>query len=98
MTDSLWGAVEVMLMGSLAASVMQISRRGRDAKFGFGGGADRRSKSNTRESTEDDGFSGGGRGRGGARGGRGAARGGGRGGASRGGSKRPGRGKRMAGK
>lgn len=84
----------------IVRSLSQMSRRGRDAKFGFGGG-DKRSKSNTRESTEDM-FGGGGRGRGGGRGGRGgrggARGGGGRGGGGGGGAKRPGKGKRVAGK
>ncbi|TCD68345.1 rRNA-processing protein and EBNA1-binding protein ebp2 [Steccherinum ochraceum] len=74
-----------------------ISRNARDKKFGFGGGADKRSKQNTRDSTDDFGGRGGsgarggrGRGRGGARGGRGGARG------ARGGAKpnRPGKGRR----
>ncbi|KAJ7184336.1 eukaryotic rRNA processing protein EBP2-domain-containing protein [Mycena filopes] len=56
------------------AAPSKMSRTGRDQKFGFGG-AGKRSKSNTRESTDD--FGGGSsRGRGGARGGRGGARGG----------------------
>ncbi|KAJ7250027.1 eukaryotic rRNA processing protein EBP2-domain-containing protein, partial [Mycena haematopus] len=73
----------------------KISRQSRDQKFGFGG-AGKRSKSNTRESTDDFGGGSGGKrggfggrgGRGGARGGssrgfgRDGARGGGRGGAS----------------
>lgn len=69
----------------------KMSRTARDGKFGYGG-VDRRSKQNTRESTDDFDNSrgrGGGRGgRGGARGGRGASRGasGGRGG-GRGGSR-----------
>ncbi|KAJ6583946.1 eukaryotic rRNA processing protein EBP2-domain-containing protein [Mycena vulgaris] len=67
----------------------KVTRQARDSKYGFGG-AGKRSKSNTRESTDDFGDSrrGGGRGgRGGARGGgsRGFSRGGGRGAGGRGG-------------
>ncbi|KAJ6585434.1 eukaryotic rRNA processing protein EBP2-domain-containing protein [Mycena capillaripes] len=62
----------------------KVSRQARDQKYGFGG-AGKRSKSNTRESTDD--FGGGGRGRGGGRGGRG-------GGGGRGGSKRLGKSRR----
>ena len=54
----------------------KMSRESRNKKFGFGGG-DRRSKQNTRDSTDDfvrGGSSG--RGRGGAKGGRGGGRGG----------------------
>ncbi|GLB38640.1 putative eukaryotic rRNA processing protein EBP2 [Lyophyllum shimeji] len=67
------------------------SRKARDAKFGFGGG-NRRSKQNTRESTDN--FDSRGRKSGGkgARGGHGVTRGGGRGGAS----KRPGKNRRIA--
>ncbi|KAJ7364911.1 eukaryotic rRNA processing protein EBP2-domain-containing protein [Mycena albidolilacea] len=78
-----------------------LSRNSRDQKFGFGG-AGKRAKSNTRESTDD--FGGGKRGRGGF-GGRGGGRGGrggggGRGGArggggGAGGSKRLGKGRRI---
>ncbi|KAG6872015.1 hypothetical protein C0995_013893 [Termitomyces sp. Mi166 len=62
-----------------------LTRKARDAKFGFGGG-NRRSKQNTKESTDN--FSS----RGGGKGGRGRGRGGGRGG----GSKRPGKDRRIA--
>ncbi|KAH7924527.1 eukaryotic rRNA processing [Leucogyrophana mollusca] len=72
----------------------KISRDSRDQKFGFGGKG-RRSKQNTKAST--DSFeSGSGRGgRGGMRGGRGGMRGG-RGGGRGGGNHRPGKSKRMA--
>ncbi|KAF7301135.1 hypothetical protein MIND_00677900 [Mycena indigotica] len=63
----------------------KMSRRGRDQKFGFGGGG-RRSKSNTRESTDDFG------------GKRGGKAGPGRGGARGGGSRRLGKSKRIAGR
>ncbi|KAJ7050878.1 eukaryotic rRNA processing protein EBP2-domain-containing protein, partial [Mycena amicta] len=86
----------------------KISRRGRDQKFGFGGGAGKRSKSNTRESTDDFGGSVGKRGgrgafgRGGStgRGGRGASAGrGGRGAFGGGrGARRLGKSKREAGR
>lgn len=85
----------------------KISREGRDSKFGFGGGAGRRSKSNTKASTDDfdsgprkGTFRGGRTGGSGARGGRGrggSVGGRGRGGASsRGGSKRLGKSRREA--
>ncbi|KAF8073955.1 eukaryotic rRNA processing protein EBP2-domain-containing protein [Lyophyllum atratum] len=79
-------------------------RQARDSKYGFGG-ANRRSKSNTRDSTDDFGGRRGGSSRGGARGGgRGGGRGagsgrgagGGRGGGRGGGSKRPGKDRRIA--
>ncbi|GAA5845526.1 hypothetical protein JCM9279_003062 [Rhodotorula babjevae] len=70
-----------------------ISRAGRDKKFGFGGGAGRRSKENNMK--EDDrsggGRGGGGKGRGGGQGG--GSRGGGKAGMSR---KRPGKSRRQA--
>ncbi|KAE9403222.1 Ebp2-domain-containing protein [Gymnopus androsaceus JB14] len=73
----------------------RISRQGRDKKFGFGG-AGRRSKQNTRDSTDNfdfgSGKGAGGRGRGSGRGGRGGSRGGGGG---RGDSKRLGKSRRM---
>ncbi|KAK7048730.1 eukaryotic rRNA processing protein EBP2-domain-containing protein [Favolaschia claudopus] len=76
----------------------KVSRDARNQKFGFGG-AGKRSKSNTRESTDD--FGGGKRGGGfggrGGRGGRGGGRGG-FGGGRGGGSKRPGKDKRIAAK
>lgn len=68
----------------------KITREGRDKKFGFGGGADRRSKQNTREST--DSFVGGRGGKGKREGGAGGKKGG------AGGKKaaqRPGKSKRM---
>ncbi|KAJ6460396.1 eukaryotic rRNA processing protein EBP2-domain-containing protein [Mycena vitilis] len=84
----------------------KVSRTSRDQKYGFGGGG-KRSKSNTRESTDDfgggrRGAAGGRGGRGGARGGssrggfggRGASRGGGGGRGGAGGSKRLGKGRR----
>lgn len=94
--------------GGAAGAKSSLPRHARDKKFGFGG-AGKRSKENTREST--DSFVGGRGGRGGGRGGRGGFgnRGGGRGGASggrggssggrgasggRGGSKRLGKGRR----
>jgi rRNA-processing protein EBP2 len=62
-----------------------LSRSSRDQKFGFGG-AGKRAKSNTRESTDD--FGGGKRGRGGfGGGGRGGGRGGRGGGGGRGGTR-----------
>ncbi|KAJ7225960.1 eukaryotic rRNA processing protein EBP2-domain-containing protein [Mycena pura] len=51
----------------------KVSRQSRDMKFGFGGGG-KRSKSNTRESTDDFGGRGGASGRGGGRGGGGSKR------------------------
>ncbi|KAJ7133592.1 eukaryotic rRNA processing protein EBP2-domain-containing protein [Mycena epipterygia] len=60
----------------------KVTRQARDSKYGFGG-AGKRSKSNTRESTDDFGDSK----RGGGRGGRGGARGGSSRGFSRGGSR-----------
>ncbi|KAJ7464751.1 eukaryotic rRNA processing protein EBP2-domain-containing protein [Mycena galericulata] len=66
----------------------KVSRQARDQKYGFGG-AGKRSKSNTRESTDDfgDGKRGGGRGGRGGGGGRGGSRGFGRGGGGGGGSR-----------
>lgn len=81
-----------------AATGKSIPRSVRDQKYGFGG-ASRRSKQNTRESTDNfDASAGRGRGRGGRGGrggfgGRGSSRGGGGG---RGGSKRLGKSRRMA--
>jgi rRNA-processing protein EBP2 len=72
----------------------KVSRRGRDKKFGFGGGG-RRDKQNTKASTDDfdvGGTRGGRGGRGGGRGGRGGMPGG------RGGSKRLGKSRRLAGR
>lgn len=81
-----------------------MPRAARDSKFGFGG-ATRRSKQNTKESTDDfDSGPGRGKGRGGrggfgSRGGRGGRGGGGRGGSGgRHGSKRLGKSRRMAAK
>lgn len=70
-----------------------LTRKGRDSKFGFGGGAGRRSKQNNDREDGDGGF-GGGRGGGSrGRGGRGGARGGrGRGGAAK---QRPGKSRRQ---
>ncbi|KAL0575384.1 rRNA-processing protein EBP2 [Marasmius crinis-equi] len=80
-----------------AAGGKQVSRQARDKKFGFGG-QNRRSKQNTKESTDNFDMGGSRRGgRGGGRGGRGG-RGGGRGGRGGqvGGSKRPGKSRRMS--
>ena len=81
------------------AGSSKITRNTRDQKYGFGG-AGKRSKQNTKESTDNfdsgsgrGGFRGGGRG--GSRGGRGAGRGGRRGGARGGGTKRLGKTRRM---
>jgi len=71
----------------------KISRTSRDKKFGFGG-AGKRSKQNTRASTDNFDTGSSKRGRGGGRGGRGGGRG--SGGGRGGGSKRPGKDKRMA--
>jgi rRNA-processing protein EBP2 len=80
----------------------RISRDARNKKFGFGG-AGRRSKQNTKESTDNFSFGSGNRGKGGSRGAtRGKARGGGRVGGMSGGrvggggsKKRPGKARRM---
>ncbi|KAJ7043104.1 eukaryotic rRNA processing protein EBP2-domain-containing protein [Mycena alexandri] len=83
--------------GDRGAGRGKVSRTARDQKFGFGG-AGKRSKSNTRESTDD--FGGGssrGSGRGGSRGGRGGARGGGSRGFGRGGGSSRGGGRGGAG-
>ncbi|KAF8889975.1 eukaryotic rRNA processing protein EBP2-domain-containing protein [Gymnopilus junonius] len=85
------------------ANGKSMPRSARDQKFGFGGST-RRSKQNTRESTDNFDATNAGRGRGGGEGGRGGAQGGrggaqgGRGGKSRHSSKRLGKSKRTAAK
>ncbi|KZT53951.1 eukaryotic rRNA processing [Calocera cornea HHB12733] len=71
-----------------------MNRDQRDSKFRLGAGGNKRSKQNTRESTDDFGGGGPGRGRGRGRGGARGGRGGRGGGGGRGGAQRPGKSRR----
>lgn len=82
--------------GSAPEGKSKLPRHARDHKFGFGGGQGRRSKQNTKASTDD--FGGGGGGDKGRRGRGGPSQGGRKGGKPSGGPKRLGKTRRMTAK